>query len=87
LIASFVVLIALSRAGSYLFWRHSNNEATKEIAAPLKTNVIIALLLCSPLMVIFSGPISDFTLAAAEQLHDVTNHVNTVLAISNNGAK
>lgn len=87
LIASFVVLIALSRAGSYLFWRHSNNEATKEIAAPLKTNVIIALLLCSPLMVIFSGPISDFTLAAAKQLHDVTNHVNTVLAISNHGAK
>ena len=86
LVASLVVLIALSRAGSYLFWRHSNNEASKETAAPLKIYVIIALLLCSPLMVIFSGPISEFTMAAAEQLHDVNNHVDTVLAISNSGA-
>ncbi|WP_404339152.1 monovalent cation/H+ antiporter subunit D [Pseudoalteromonas mariniglutinosa] len=82
LFTSLALLIALSRAGTSLFWdhKHKDSEAIEGVAAhPLKITAVILLLACSPLMVVFAGPISDYLVATAEQLHDVSGGINSVL--------
>jgi len=63
-----VALIALSRAGTSLFWRTTgvNTHAIK--AHPAQYVAIGLLVAILPLMVIFGGVVSDFTQLAAEQL-------------------
>ena len=82
LLVSLLVMIALSRAGSNLFWKQSNAEPSEERSHPIQVGVIIVLLVCAPLMVIFAGAISEFTLAAAKQLHDVNGYVHSVIGQS-----
>jgi multicomponent K+:H+ antiporter subunit D len=75
-------LVALSRAGTTLFWerKHQDCEPTEGVKAhPLQITAIIALLVCSPLLVIFGGAVSEYMIAAATQLHDITGGINTVL--------
>ncbi|WP_166419159.1 monovalent cation/H+ antiporter subunit D [Pseudoalteromonas sp. Z1A8] len=82
LIMSFVLLIALSRAGTSLFWERKDrkNENSDGVNAhPLQVIVIIGLLACSPLLVIFGGPISEYMLDAATQLHDISGGINAVI--------
>ena len=82
LLASFALLVALSRAGTTLFWerKHQDSEPTEGVKAhPLQVTAIIALLVCSPLLVIFGGAVSEYMIAAATQLHDITGGINTVL--------
>lgn len=82
LLTSFVLLVALSRAGTSLFWerKNKNSESAESANAhPLQVSVIIALLLCSPILVIFGGPISDYMIKAATQLHDISGGINAVL--------
>ncbi|ATC94077.1 monovalent cation/H+ antiporter subunit D [Pseudoalteromonas tunicata] len=85
LLASLMIMIALSRAGSQLFWKQSNSEPSGERAKPVQIAMVIVLLSCTPLMVVFAGPISEFTLATATQLHDVQGHVNAVIGVSLEG--
>ena len=40
---------------------------------------ITLLLAASPLLVIFGGPVTEFTANAAQQLHDMTQSVNALL--------
>lgn len=83
LLSGLAALIALSRAGTTLFWRvNGNSEASK--APLLQMSGIGLLLLCSPLMVIFGGPITEFTTLAAEQLFDVAGTTQLIL---NTGAE
>lgn len=83
LISSLAAIIALSRAGTSLFWRVSNksNNNTVEVEAlPLyKLSGIWLLLACSPLMVIFAGSITEYTQLAAEQLFDIQNTLELIL--------
>ena len=82
LITSFVLLIALSRAGTGLFWERKDrkNESSDGVNAhPLQVTVIVCLLACSPLLVIFGGPISEYMIGAATQLHDIGGGINAVL--------
>ena len=82
LFASFVLLVALSRAGTTMFWERKDkkNENTDgENAHPLQVIIIVSLLACSPLMVIFGGPITDYMLGAAAQLHDISGGINAVI--------
>lgn len=82
LLVSLVLIVAISRAGTSLFWEHKdksselNNMAS---AHPLQVIVIIGLLASSILMVIFGGPISEHAIAIAVQLHDITGGINAVL--------
>ncbi|MBU2025000.1 MAG: monovalent cation/H+ antiporter subunit D, partial [Gammaproteobacteria bacterium] len=72
LIGSLAALIAFSRAGTTLFWRHNGSVAAE--AEPAKITEIMGiglLLLASPIMVIFGGDISEFTQQAARYLHDI----------------
>jgi len=82
LVTSFALLVALSRAGTTLFWEHKSKKSENADSAnahPLQVTVIIGLLACSPLLVIFGGPISDYMLGAATQLHDISGGINAVL--------
>ena len=69
LVCSLVVIVALSRAGSTLFWRVSGTDSGTEKAAPLQVFAVFWLLLASPLLVVFAGPFTQLTQQAAAQLH------------------
>jgi multicomponent K+:H+ antiporter subunit D len=70
LISSFVTLIAMSRATSYLFWKSSGEpaETDKVHQFELIPLYLIALLLLS--LVVFANDVENFTQTAAQQLHD-----------------
>ncbi|MEH6451454.1 MAG: monovalent cation/H+ antiporter subunit D [Psychromonas sp.] len=66
--AGLIALIALSRAGTSLFWR-TNGENTNALQGhPIQYLAIGLLVSILPLMVIFGGPVSDYAQLAAEQL-------------------
>ena len=69
LLSGLTAMLMLSRAGSTLFWRAAGQPAQETRANPLQVSAIVILLACSPLMVIFAGPLSDLTVIAAQQLH------------------
>lgn len=79
LIASVASLVAISRAGTTLFWRHSTGNSNSDPIHPLKMVAILFLLSASPLLVIFGAPVTDFTNQAAAQLHDTTQSVDALL--------
>ncbi|MBS9404882.1 monovalent cation/H+ antiporter subunit D [Halomonas sp. TRM85114] len=64
---SLCALIALSRAGSTLFWR-SQGEAAGQPLSRRRWFGVAWLLGASPLLVILAGPVSEYTLATANQL-------------------
>jgi multicomponent K+:H+ antiporter subunit D len=63
-----IALIALSRAGTSLFWRTSGDNTSALKGHPMQYLAIAILVVLLPLMVIFGGPVSDYTQMAAEQL-------------------
>lgn len=79
LLAGLACLVAISRAGTTLFWR-SAGESTNYASIPrLKLAAVALLLSASPLLVIFGGPVTAYTSLAAAQLHD--NKAQSVYAI------
>lgn len=80
LIAGLASLIAISRAGTTIFWRYSGDSHIDEPISPLQIIAIALLLAASPLMVIFGGPITDYTNLAAAQLHDTAQSVDALLS-------
>ncbi|MBQ4831699.1 monovalent cation/H+ antiporter subunit D [Pseudoalteromonas sp. MMG010] len=83
LLTSLALLVAMSRAGASLFWerRHKNSNELNDApnAHPLHIIAIISLLACSPLLVIFAQPISDYMQNAAHQLHDISGGIKAVI--------
>lgn len=79
LLAGLAAIIALSRAGTTLFWRVSSIHDEGETVSRAKLIAIILLLSCSPLMVIFAGPITAITTAAAAVLFDPALSVDALL--------
>jgi len=76
---SLLGIIAFSRMGSALFWRTSGYTPTGE-PMPLKhLTPVILLLVCSPLLVILSGPVTSFTAATARQLLHPADYLESVL--------
>ncbi|WP_088329172.1 monovalent cation/H+ antiporter subunit D [Lacimicrobium sp. SS2-24] len=69
LIAGLVSIVALSRAGTTLFWRYSGEGDNTQKLSRWQISGAILLLLGSPLMVIFGASVTDYTQAAATQLH------------------
>ncbi len=71
-------LIALSRAGSTLFWRSQGEPMGQPL--PRRQWFGVAWLLgASPLLVVLAGPVSDYTRATAEQLANPAVVVNALL--------
>ncbi|ALS32408.1 multicomponent K+:H+ antiporter subunit D [Pseudoalteromonas translucida KMM 520] len=82
LITSLVLIIALARAGTSLFWegKYTGSEPNDAPNAhPLQVIAIVGLLICSVMLVVFGGAISEYTIKAATQLHDISGGINAVL--------
>jgi multicomponent K+:H+ antiporter subunit D len=83
LLSSLVCLVAISRAGTTIFWR-SSGEASVDVPIPrLKLIAVGLLLVTSPLLVVFGGLVIEYTDLAAAQLHDHAGLINTVIEGAN----
>lgn len=77
LVGGLGMLIALSRAGSLVFWR-SSSEATGRVADPIRVIATVGLLLGSVVLVAAAGPLQAFMQATAAQLLDVAPYLQIV---------
>lgn len=80
LASGLLVLIALSRAGSTLFWRHDPAPTAGEPLDPVRLTAMAMLLLSSPLMVLFAAPLLDYLDATARQLLEPSGYIDSVLS-------
>lgn len=81
LLSSLGALIALSRAGTTLFWRHSSTK-TPEESQPIHLGEwfgIVLLLSASPLLALFAGPFTELTNEAASFLYNRSLSVDALL--------
>ncbi|MGF1614816.1 MAG: monovalent cation/H+ antiporter subunit D [Gammaproteobacteria bacterium] len=77
--SGLLALIALSRAGSLLFWRVGAVPLTGVPADRLRVTCSAVLLASAPLLVIFAAPATDFAEATARQLSTPAGYVSAVL--------
>lgn len=83
LVASLAILVGVSKAGSTLFWHHQNQASDNTKQKRVHSTQLIALLIlvaAAPLMSIFAGPLSEYAIEAATQLHDYHSNINVVLS-------
>jgi len=79
LLSSLASLVALSRAGSTLFWR-SHRGNTSGTALPRRQWFgVVWLLSAAPLLVALAGPVSSYTQATADQLANPKVLIRTLL--------
>ncbi|MCK9488806.1 MAG: monovalent cation/H+ antiporter subunit D [Xanthomonadales bacterium] len=85
LLASFLMLVALTRAGSKLFWQVAPDLDEADRPAPRKRrgrrrelSAIMLLLGYGVAMTIFAAPVMRYTLAAGEQLVTPQNYIQVV---------
>ncbi|MDM7859107.1 monovalent cation/H+ antiporter subunit D [Alteromonas sp. ASW11-36] len=73
LISSLLTIVALSRAGTTLFWRYPPNADPDEssMVSAWQVSGVVLLLLASFAMVIFGAFAVEYTTEAANQLHDI----------------
>lgn len=69
LVASLLAVVAMSRGGSTLFWRISSEPNVCELMPNIKMVAIFFLLAMSPLLVIFAGPVTEYTAETANQIY------------------
>ncbi|WP_089658798.1 monovalent cation/H+ antiporter subunit D [Franzmannia pantelleriensis] len=68
LLATLAALIALSRAGSVLFWASHQGKPGTQRAHPAQLVGVLWLLASLPLLTLFAGPVSGYAEATAAQL-------------------
>lgn len=73
LLSSLLTIVALSRAGTTLFWRHPKNSEPDGDSSVSSWQVggAALLLLASPVIVLFGASFVHYTSEAAAQLHNV----------------
>jgi multicomponent K+:H+ antiporter subunit D len=79
LATSLLNLLALSRAGSMLFWNTLPEKPNGEPVPVMASAPIIVLLAFSFLLIALGNPISAFTAATAEQLLEPAGYIKSVL--------
>ncbi|MCG7577698.1 MULTISPECIES: monovalent cation/H+ antiporter subunit D [unclassified Halomonas] len=79
LLASLASLIALSRAGSTLFWRSHRGSPSGSPLSRYQWMGMLWLLSAAPLLVAFAGPVSSYTQATGEQLANPQRLIETLL--------
>ncbi len=80
LIASLLMMIAMARSGSTLFYQVSSDTHNDGTALnPAALVVVIALLLLSPALVITAGPVTGLTEQIAAQFTNCEGYINAVL--------
>ncbi|WP_019025725.1 monovalent cation/H+ antiporter subunit D [Colwellia piezophila] len=88
LLASLAILLAVSKAGSTIFWHHQVSLIEGEVSQspnkirvhPAQLAALIILIAAAPLMTIFAGPLSEYAIGAATQLHDFNNNIKIILS-------
>ena len=76
LLASLAILLGVSKAGSTVFWKHQtklSETVEQQCVHPSQLVALIILISGAPLMTIFAGPLSEYAIGAATQLHDFNN--------------
>ena len=73
-------LVALSRAGSTLFWRQTDQAASGEPVDGARMGAVVLLLLGSPLLVVLAGPLLGYLGQTAEQLLLPQIYIDAVLS-------
>jgi len=76
--SGLLALIALSRAGTTLFWRQTEVSASAEPLDALRMTAVLLLLLASPLLVVFAEPVLTYLAATADQLLQPQNYIDAV---------
>jgi len=76
--SGLLALIALSRAGTTLFWRQTEVSASAEPLDALRMAAVLLLLLASPLLVVFAEPVLTYLAATADQLLQPQNYIDAV---------
>jgi multicomponent K+:H+ antiporter subunit D len=71
--------VAMSRAGTTLFWRSSGENSDNEPISRLKLIAVGLLLSASPLLVVFGSAVTDYTDLAAAQLHNRSAIIESVM--------
>ncbi|SES17792.1 monovalent cation/H+ antiporter subunit D [Halopseudomonas bauzanensis] len=79
--SGLVSIIAFSRAGSTLFWRTDPAAAAGGPVDNVRLAAVLALLLCSPLLVVFAGPLLDYLTITVDQLLDPQEYARQVLSM------
>ncbi|MBZ5486586.1 monovalent cation/H+ antiporter subunit D [Halomonas aquamarina] len=79
LLASLASLIALSRAGSTMFWRSHLGSPSGSVLPRRQWFGVAWLLSAAPLLVALAGPISEYTQATADQLANPQRLIDTLL--------
>ncbi|SFH90810.1 monovalent cation/H+ antiporter subunit D [Modicisalibacter xianhensis] len=77
--SSLVSVVALSRAGSTVFWRANRKEETSETMGALRGVAMVLLIGASPLISLLAGPVAEFTEATAAQLSDTQRYIQAIL--------
>jgi multicomponent K+:H+ antiporter subunit D len=80
LVSGLLVIVALSRAGSALFWRTGDGQPQAESRIGVSSLPAAFLLLGTVALMAAGGPVTDFTQAAAAQLADRAGYVQAVMA-------
>ncbi len=80
LVSGLLVIIALSRAASALFWRTGDTAAAGAPARPLPATATTLLLSGTAALMLAGGAVTSFTQATAMQLADRAAYVDAVLA-------
>ncbi len=83
LVTSLLILIAVSRAGSMVFWKVSEMREGVAVAPRAKGVRVAAVALLLGLavaMTLFAGPLVAFTTATAKQLLHPVDYIETVLS-------
>jgi len=91
LTASLLLLMALVRSGSFLFFRPKQDGEEVETSAgqsPPKAAyaICLGLLAAGPFLVIFAGPITQFTRETADQLQQVPAYIEKVIEMKSGEA-
>ncbi len=81
LTVGFLIMAALARAGSRLFWRRKPEMQlpTAPAIAWQRTAAILLLVAAGPLMALFARPVADYAARAAAQLHAPGTYIDGVL--------
>lgn len=77
--SSLLVLIALSRAGSRLFWRTQDVPAVGGRADGVRVSGAVLLLAAGPALSVFAAPVTAYTQATAQQLLQPGGYIAAVL--------
>lgn len=80
LLGGLGMIIALSRAGTTLFWR-SNSAALDVRLDPIQLAAVLGLLLGSPLLMTLAAPLHGYALDTARQLLDVAPYFDIVRGV------